>query len=865
MYRDVHRKNKDHGARAGSIMMRALAILLVITTAATLPRVALAASDDRRRTSILWRRGSIAVGDDALVSPSGDFSCGFHPVATNAYVFAVWFTASADPRTLAWAANRDAPVNGMGSRAELLVDGTLVLRDFDGLATWSTNTSGTGADRAQLLDTGNLVVSDATGRTLWQSFDWPTDTLLPGQLITRRARLVSAKARGSTSSGYFSFYFDNFNILNLVYDGPEINMNYWPDPFKTWVENKRTAFNSSRLGRLDDRGRFSATDNLRFAASDMGAAGHVMRRLTLDYDGNLRVYSLDVAGGGVWRATWAALSRQCSVHGICGRYGVCAYGLAGPACACPEGFEPSDPGDWSKGCRRLFDIQCGEDVFFAELANVDYWGFDKKFRQKATIDECRQLCIDDCRCEAFAYKKGGGGFCYTKVSLWNGRSSDPIQFMYFKVPTRVEKKLNLSSVLRLRFDGHDCSTTQERNASVGYSPSRHLKNYNGSKIKFVYLYSFLGGLFVVEAVVIIAGYLFVFRADPAAVQRVHDDGYTLAMSHFRKFTYDELSSATCNFGEELGRGASGAVYKGVLDDGRDVAVSRLVEVTTPQAEEVFRSELSVIGRINHMNLVRIWGFFSERSHRLLVSEYVENGSLAKALFGGEPALGWPSRYKIAVGVAKGLAYLHHECLEWILHCDMKPENVLLDADLEPKITGFGLVKLLSREDDACGKAPSPVQLGTRGHVAPEWALSLPITGKADVYSFGVVLLELLRGQRVSEWAAVEGVPGGDQQARVNLQEIVAWFQDQTLECQGDRSAPWLEEFVDARLLGDFNRLQAAVMLEVAGSCVEDDPSRRPNMNAVAQKLLSAQDVVGSVSLRRVCPVPSQGISSLHFV
>ncbi|VAI90365.1 unnamed protein product [Triticum turgidum subsp. durum] len=777
--------------------MRALAILLVITIAATLPRVALAASDDQRRTSILWRGGSIAVGDDALVSPSGDFSCGFHRVASNAYVFAVWFTASADPPTLAWTANRDAPVNGMGSRAELLRDGTLVLRDFDGLATWSTNTSGTGADRAQLLDTGNLVVSDATGRTLWQSFDWPTDTLLPGQLITRHARLVSAKARGSTYSGYYSFYFDNFNILNLVYDGPEINMNYWPSPFKTWVENKRT----------------------------------------------------------------------CSVHGICGRYGVCAYGPAGPACACPEGFEPSDPGDWSKGCRRLFDIQCGEDVFFAELANVDYWGFDKKFRQKATIDECRQLCIDDCRCEAFAYKKGGPGFCYTKASLWNGRSADPIQFTYFKVPTRVEKKLNLSSVLRLRFDGHDCGTAQERNATVGYSPSRHLKNFSGSKIKFVYLYSFMGGLFVVEAVVIIAGYLFVFRADPAAVQRVHDDGYTLAMSHFRKFAYDELSSATSDFGEELWRGASGAVYKGVLDDGRDVAVTRLVEVTTPQAEEVFRSELSVIGRINHMNLVRIWGFCSERSHRLLVSEYVENGSLAKALFGGEPALGWPSRYKIAVGVAKGLAYLHHECLEWILHCDMKPENVLLDADQEPKITGFGLVKLLNREEDACGQAPSRVQ-GTRGYVAPEWALSLPITGKADVYSFGVVLLELLRGQRVSEWAALEGVPGDDEEeARVDLQEIVAWFQDQTLECQGERSAsaPWLEEFVDARLLGDFNRSQATVMLEVAVSCVDDDPSRRPSMNAVVQKLLSAQDVVGSASLRRVCPVPAHGISSLHFV
>ncbi|XBI39812.1 hypothetical protein VPH35_124505 [Triticum aestivum] len=834
------------------------AFLLVITTTATLPCVALAVSDDdQHRRNILWRRGSIAVGDDALVSPSGDFSCGFHRVATNAYVFAVWFTASADPPTLAWAANRDAPVNGMCSRAELLRDGSLVLRDFDGLAAWSTNTSGTGADRAQLLDTGNLVVSDAAGRTLWQSFDWPTDTLLPGQFITRHARLVSAKARASTYSGYYSFYFDNFNILNLMYDGPEINMNYWPDPFKTWVVNKRMAFNSSRLGSLDDRGRFSASDNLRFAASDMGAAGHVMRRLTLDYDGNLRAYSLDVAGGGVWHATWAALLRQCGVHGICGRYGVCAYGLAGPACACP--------GDWSKGCRRLFDVRCGEDVYFAELPNVDYWGFDYTFAEKISIDACRQMCLDDCNCEAFGYKKGGSGtgpalghgeecgrlgpsqsrgpsvcmsLCYTKISLWNGRGPEPKQFIYFKVPKRVEKKPNLSSVLRLRFDGHDCSTTQERNASVVYSPSRHLKNISGGKIKFVYFYGFLGALFVVEAVVIIAGYLFIFRGKPAAARRVDDDGYSLVMSHFRKFAYDELYNATCNFGEELWRGASGAVYKGVLDDGRDVAVTRLVEVTTPQAEEVFRSELSC--------------FCCERSHRLLVSEYAENGSLARALFdgdGGEQVvLGWQSRYKIAVGVAKGLAYLHHECLEWILHCDMKPENVLLDADLEPKITGFGLVKLLSRQEDACDKAPSRV-MGASGHVAPEWALSVPITGKADVYSFGIVLLELLRGQRFSEWTALQGVPGDDEEAPVDLREIVAWFKDKTLECQceGLAPAPWLEEFVDARLLGDFNRSQTTVMLEVAVSCVQDDPSRRPSMKAVAQKLLWSQDVVGSAS------------------
>ncbi|KAM0837863.1 hypothetical protein ACQ4PT_061355 [Festuca glaucescens] len=112
----------------------------------------------------------------------------------------------------------------MGSRAELLGDGSLVLQDFDGRTVWSTNTSGTGVKRAQLLDTGNLVVSDAAGRTLWQSFDWPTNTLLPGKLITRHSRIVSARARGSTSSGYYILYFDSFNILTIMYDGDDASV-----------------------------------------------------------------------------------------------------------------------------------------------------------------------------------------------------------------------------------------------------------------------------------------------------------------------------------------------------------------------------------------------------------------------------------------------------------------------------------------------------------------------------------------------------------------------------------------------------------------------------------------------------------------
>ena len=136
------------------------------------------------------------------------------------------------------------------------------------------------------------------------------------------------------------------------------------------------------------------------------------------------------------------------------------------------------------------------------------------------------------------------------------------------------------------------------------------------------------------------------------------------------------------------------IYKRILEDDRVVVVKNLEDVR--QNKEDFQDELHVIARINHMNLVRIWGFCSERSHRMLVFEYVENGSLANILFKNKILLEWKQRFNIALGVAKGLAYLHHECLEWVIHCNLKPENILLDQNLEPKITDFGLAKLLSR-------------------------------------------------------------------------------------------------------------------------------------------------------------------------
>uniref|UniRef100_A0A0D9WAH9 Receptor-like serine/threonine-protein kinase n=1 Tax=Leersia perrieri TaxID=77586 RepID=A0A0D9WAH9_9ORYZ len=814
-------------------------LLLAITFLSCIP---LSAGDHR---SVLWRGDSIAVsdagggGEHVLVSPSGEFSCGFYKVATNAYTFAVWFTSSADA-TVAWTANRDAPVNGVGSRAELRKDGSLVLQDYDGRVVWSTNTTGTTADRVNLLDTGNLVVSDAGGDTLWQSFDWPTDTLLAGQPVTRYRQLVSASARGLPYSGYYKFYFDSSNILNLMYDGPEISSNYWPSPFNKWWENNRTAFNSSRLGSFDTRGVFTASDDLQFNASDAGD-GRVLRRLTLDYDGNLRLYSLDA--GGTWRVTWLAVQRTCYVHGLCGSNGICSYRDNNvPTCSCPVGYVPNDAGDWSKGCRRSQEVRCGgDDVDFVAMPHADFWGFDVNYTAGATFEDCRRLCVSDCNCKAFGYRPGTGR-CYPKIALWNGRVSvKPDQTIYLKVSRTVTNKMNNNqSSYFLQFDGHVCSI-DERVATVS---SSYLHGKSNS-INFIYFYCFLAVVFVMEAIFVLFGYIFVFRADSAAATgRVHDvEGYSLVVSHFRRFTYDELSHATRGFRDEIAKGATGSVYKGVLDDGRCVAVKLLGEIT--QGDEVFRSELSVIGRINHMNLVRIWGFCSEHPHRLLVSEYVENGSLDKALFDGDgdgDVLAWRWRYKIAVGVAKALAYLHHECLEWIVHRDVKPENILLDTDFEPKVTDFGLVKLLARDATATGTHLSRVQ-GTRGYIAPEcWTVGRPVTGKADVYSFGVVLLELLRGQRVCDWAA------GD------LQQLASWIKER-LKRDGDDDdggevSAWVEEEVmDTRLRGDFSHVQAVAMLELAVSCVDGEPNRRPSMNAVAQKLISLHEHDRAASLR----------------
>ncbi|CAL9085223.1 unnamed protein product [Musa textilis] len=767
--------------------------------------------------STLERGSSLSVEqheEDVLTSPDRAFSCGFRKVGTNAYCFSIWFTNSEEDAVV-WTANRDAPVNGRGSKVSLRRDGKLALTDVDGSTVWDTNTSRAGVSTAELLDTGNLVLKDGDGHVLWQSFDSPTDTLVPWQPLTKGKRLVSPIAKGARRSGYYALYFDNDNVLRLMYDGPEISSIYWPNPDRTLYQNGRSNYNSTRIAFLDEKGKFHSSDGFKSLASDLGVG--IRRRLTMDYDGNLRLYSLNESTG-TWSITWEALSQICNVHGLCGRNGICEYS-PGIRCSCPPGYEMTDPADWNSGCKPKFNLSCSnhtlQQLHFIELQETDYYGFDMStYSTMISFEACRNACIQSCDCRAFGYRLAGNGLCFPKSSLFNGYKSPNFPgSIFLKVPISIVSSAGSNqSAVTCNSDGSTVTT----GSSLWYGNNR-------SNTKWVYLYGFAASLGAVEFLFIFAGWWCIFRGRDTS--KSVEEGYRMISHHFRRFTYRELREATGKFKEELGRGGSGTVYRGVLDDKRVLAVKKLTDVM--QGEEEFWAEVSVIGRINHMNLVRMWGFCSETQRRLLVYEYVENQSLDKHLFGradSGSSLGWNQRFKIAMGTARGLAYLHHECLEWVIHCDVKPENILLDRDFEPKIADFGLAKLSKR--DGPGFNISRMR-GTKGYMAPEWALNIPITAKVDVYSYGVVLLEILKGRRVSDWVEADGT-------EKSLRSLVAELKEQL----GRSDASWVRDVVDHRLRGQFNYEQAMAMVKIAVSCLEEDRSKRLTMNDIVKLLIA---------------------------
>ncbi|XP_050366811.1 putative receptor protein kinase ZmPK1 [Argentina anserina] len=751
-----------------------------------------------------------------LLSPDAVFTAGFFPVGVNAFCFGVWFSepsTSTHNLTVVWIANRDEPVNGQHSKLTLHKNGNLVLSDLNRFTVWSSNTASNSSAHLHLRNTGNLVLFAARHNVvLWESFSSPTDTLLPQQLFTRNTQLISSRSVTNYSSGYYSFYFDKDNTLRILYTGPDVSSLFWYDPWLLSYQAGRSTYNNTRIATFDSLGSFTSSDNLIFSTIDYGAK--LQRIFRMDPDGNLRSYSRKGLGD-EWNVTWEAVLQPCKIHGICGANSYCSYvPSTGRKCSCLPGYIMVRNTDWSYGCKPAgFSLSCKsnakKEFGFVHLPRIEMYGYDYGVYGNYTLDQCESLCLDLCNCTGFHYKFGDGQYqCYPKAQLRNGyRSPAFVGDLYVKLPKGL---LNAT----FRDPNNMCSAKLTEQLDRTYERS----NPNGS-IQFMLKFaSALGGL---EVVCIFVVWFFVTRRSSGDKKdselEVLAQGYLQAAGGFRRFTYSELKKATKGFKEEIGRGGGGVVYKGILSDQRVAAIKQLNDCNRGEAE--FLGEVSLLGKLYHMNLIEMWGYCVENKHRLLVYEYMEHGSLEKNL--SSDVLDWRKRYEIALGTAKGLAYLHEECLEWVLHCDVKPQNILLDSDYNPKVADFGLSKLLNRSEHTSSEF-SRIR-GTRGYMAPEWVHNMPITSKVDVYSYGIVVLEMLTGKNPTESNVQWDEGGGETYKKIIVQSVMEKINLAAHHAETN--------------MGGEDEEKLEILVEVALQCIQEDGNARPSMSQVVEMLL----------------------------
>ncbi|KAJ0989265.1 hypothetical protein J5N97_007621 [Dioscorea zingiberensis] len=285
------------------------------------------------------------------------------------------------------------------------------------------------------------------------------------------------------------------------------------------------------------------------------------------------------------------------------------------------------------------------------------------------------------------------------------------------------------------------------------------------------------------------------------------------------FTYEELAMATDGFSDAnlLGQGGFGYVHRGMLPNGKEVAIKQL-KSGSGQGEREFQAEVEIISRVHHRHLVSLVGYCISGGQRLLVYDFVPNNTLEFHLHGKDrPTMDFSTRLKIALGSAKGLAYLHEDCNPKIIHRDVKASNILLDFKFEAKVADFGLAKLASDNNTHV----STRVMGTFGYLAPEYASSGKLTDRSDVFSFGVMLLELITGRR----------PVDSNQAFDD--SLVDWARPLLTRALEDGN---YDPLIDPRLGKDYNRNEMARMVACAASCVRHSAKRRPRMSQVVRAL-----------------------------
>ncbi|XP_028801010.1 G-type lectin S-receptor-like serine/threonine-protein kinase SD1-13 isoform X2 [Neltuma alba] len=484
------------------------------------------------------------------------------------------------------------------------------------------------------------------------------------------------------------------------------------------------------------------------------------------------------------------VQENCDTYNYCGTYGICDSSKS-PTCNCLKGFEPRNIDEWNNqnwtsGCVRRASLQCasdgGKDDWFLELQMTN----NPKNSTPSFVSEdtCRNQCLKNCNCTAYAYVSS------FSCMYWTG---------------------NLTGIVRLSSGGI--------NLYVRQAYSEHGRKKKDFKVVIT--------VTVTVGVIIIAISAYILKMCTAKysarkkernakllLKKEENPLGDLKIAKLEKlplFDFRILATATNNFriANKLGRGGFGLVYK-------EIAVKRLSR-TSKQGLEEFMNEVVVISKLQHRNLVRLLGCCIEGEEKMLVYEYMPNKSLDAFIYDPvkKKALDWKNRLNIIKGIARGLLYLHRDSRLKIIHRDLKPSNILLDAQLNPKISDFGLARIFECSED---EGNTRRVVGTYGYMSPEYAMEGLFSEKSDVFSFGVLLFEIISGRKNTSIC--------DHEHSLNLLEL-AWklWNEENIESLID------SEISDPDYVNDIVRC-----IHIGFLCVQEHARDRPSMGTVNSML-----------------------------
>ncbi|GLT33583.1 hypothetical protein SLA2020_081570 [Shorea laevis] len=750
------------------------------------------------RTDFITSSTNLSDGK-TLVSSDGSFELGFFSTGSSAKsrYLGIWFK-NVPVQNVVWVANRCEPIDDTSGVLMISSKGNLVLLNQSGSVLWASNSKKEAQNPVlRLLDSGNLVLQDRNAGILWQSFDYPTDTLLADMKLGwdfksgLNRQLSGWKTPNDPCPGDLTL-------------GIEPNNN--PD-FVIWKGLRKYA-RAGPWNGIGNSGTPQLKPNSWFTFSLVSNAEEdyyifylrnksTITRVIMNQTSSRRERYLWNKDTQTWEGYGIFPRDECDYYGTGGAYAICVNTVL-PPCKCLKGFklisQEESSEDWFQGCVRNKPLDCQKGDGFMKVGGLKLPDTTRSWVNKSmNLKECRAKCLENCSCTAYTtldIKEASG------CAIWFG---------------------DLIDLKDLQSAGQDLYIR------MAFSDSDHEETKGKTKI--------LAGLIIATAILVVIGVL----AVTYYIRRSHRniEGRENGSSNERQiedmelpsFELDLISNATNNFSSnnKLGEGGFGPVYKGTLPDGKEIAVKRLSRGSGQGIAEL-KNEVALIAKLQHRNLVKLLGCCIQGEEKMLIYEYMPNKSLDFFIFDHtrRNLLDWPRRFHIICGIARGLIYLHQDSRLRIIHRDLKASNVLLDSEMNPKISDFGLARTFGGEQS---EGNTKRIVGTYGYMALGYAIDGQFSVKSDVFSFGILLLEIISGKKNK----------GFYHLKDSLNLIGhAW----RLWKEGNPS-----ELIDSFVQESCTLSEVLRCIHISLLCVQQHPEDRPSMSSVVLMLGSETALV----------------------